>query len=70
MSKFYNVCSRKTILEKGTERKVYHKVGAIKVTDNGGWFLHLYQQPNTEFLIFPNHKEELPVIDFDYHETE
>jgi hypothetical protein len=39
------------------------------VTENGGWFLQLYQQPDTNFMIFPNYKENLPVIDFEAHET-
>lgn len=65
MTKFYNVCTRKTITRPNDEKKIYHKVGVIKVTENGGWFLQLYQQPNTDFLIFPSHNAELPVIDFE-----
>ena len=63
MPKFYNVCTRKTIPNTTGEKKLYHKVGVIKVTANGGWFLQMYHQPNTDFLIFPNHKEALPVIE-------
>jgi hypothetical protein len=64
MTKFYNVCTRKTIrLEKG-DKTLYHKVGVVKVTENGGWFLQMYHQPETDFLIFPSHNDELPVINF------
>ena len=52
-----------------TKKKIYHKVGVVKVTENGGWFLNMYHQPRTEFLIFPNHNEELPVIDFGDHDA-
>lgn len=69
MPKFYNVCTRKTIITDTEERNVYHKVGVIKVTQNGGWFLQLYWQPETDFMIFPNHKESLPVIEFDSDES-
>ncbi len=70
MTKFYNVVTRKTINQAAAhEKHIYHKVGVIKITDNGGWFLQLYQQPETDFMIFPNHKEELPVIDFGEHEA-
>lgn len=69
MTKFYNVCTRKTIhLDKG-DKTLYHKVGIVKVTENGGWFLQLYHQPETDFLIFPNHNDELPVINFDGNEA-
>ncbi|WP_299059176.1 hypothetical protein [uncultured Polaribacter sp.] len=70
MTKFYNVCTRKTINGINGEKKFYHKVGVVKVTENGGWFLQLYHQPETDFLIFPNHNDELPVINFDNNEVE
>ncbi|WP_338359468.1 hypothetical protein [Yeosuana marina] len=69
MTKFYNVCTRKTITSANGEKKLYHKVGVIKVTEKGGWFLQLYHQPETDFLIFPSHKDELPVINFDSNEA-
>jgi|TARA_B110000495_G_C22913276_1_gene533370 hypothetical protein len=69
MTKFYNVVTRKTINNKISDKHIYHKVGVVKVTENGGWFLQLYQQPDTNFMIFPNYKENLPVIDFEAHET-
>jgi hypothetical protein len=69
MTKFYNVVTRKTISGTATDKKIYHKVGAVKVTENGGWFLQLYHQPNTDFMIFPNHNESLPVINFSVDEA-
>ena len=70
MTKFYNVVTRKTINKNDNDKHIYHKVGVVKVTDNGGWFLQLYHQPNTDYLIFANHNENLPVIDFGTHEVE
>ncbi len=69
MTKFYNVCTRKVINGVNGEKKLYHKVGVVKVTDNGGWFLQLYWQPNTDFLIFPNQDDELPIINFESNEA-
>ena len=70
MTKFYNVVTRKTIGNgNATDKKIYHKVGTVKVTENGGWFLQLYLQPDTDFMIFPNHNESLTVIDFGIHEA-
>ncbi len=69
MTKFYNVCTRKTINTSSGEKKLYHKVGVVKVTENGGWFLQLYWQPDTDFLIFPNQDDELPVINFESNES-
>jgi len=64
MTKFYNVVTRKTVTNNTTDKRIYHKVGVIKITENGGWFLQMYQQPNTDFMVFPNHNDSLPVIDF------
>ena len=64
MSKFYNVVCRKVVSNELSDKKIYHKVGVLKVTQNGGWFLQLYHQPHTEYLIFPNHDDHLPVIEF------
>jgi hypothetical protein len=69
MTKFYNVVTRKTINKESDNKHIYHKVGVVKITENGGWFLQLYQQPNTDFMIFPNHNENLPIIDFGTHEV-
>ena len=69
MTTFYNVCTSKTIKSPSGDKKLYHKVGVVKVTDNGGWFLQLFQQPNTSFFIFPNQNEKLPVINYDNHEA-
>ncbi|MFD1063692.1 hypothetical protein ACFQ1Q_10585 [Winogradskyella litorisediminis] len=70
MTKFYNVVTRKTVNKGDNDKHIYHKVGVVKVTNNGGWFLQLYHQPDTNFMIFPNHNDNLPVIDFEVHETE
>ena len=68
MSKYYNVVSRK--LARGeSDKMIYHKVGVLKVTQNGGWFLQMYHQPNTDYLVFPNHNEALPVIEFGNHDA-
>ncbi|MCL7752462.1 hypothetical protein [Polaribacter sp. Z022] len=70
MTKFYNVVTRKTIHKENNDKHIYHKVGVVKVTENGGWFLQLYHQPDTDYMIFANHNENLPVIDFGTHEIE
>ena len=52
MTKFYNVVTRKTINTENNDKHIYHKVGVVKVTENGGWFLQLYHQPETDYMIF------------------
>ena len=70
MPTFYNVVSRKEIPGGDFGKKtVYHKVGTVKVTPNGGWYLSLFLFPHVDFQIFPNQGEELPVISFDDHEA-
>jgi len=69
MTKFYNVVTRKTISQNDVDKKIYHKVGVLKVTEGGGWFLQMYHQPNTDFMVFPNHNESLPVINLENNEA-
>ncbi|MFD2916858.1 hypothetical protein [Psychroserpens luteus] len=69
MTTFYNVCTRKEIKSPVGEKMIYHKVGVVKVTNNGGWFLQMYHQPETSFFIFPNQNEELPVINYESHDA-
>lgn len=64
MSKFYNVVSRKKIEGNTSDTTIFHKVGTVKVTPNGGWFLNLFHT-DMQFQIFPNHDDQLPVIDFE-----
>lgn len=70
MTKFYNVVTRKTINKENNDKHIYHKVGVVKVTENGGWFLQLYHQPDTDYMIFANHNENLPIINIEGNETE
>ncbi len=69
MSQFYNVVTRKIINDGGNQKTLHHKVGTVKVTPNGGWFLQLFLLPDVEFQIFPGHNNELPVIQFEDHES-
>lgn len=59
---YFNICSKKTIQTPEGEKNIFHKTGVIKVTENGGWFLQLFQHPHTDFHIFPKNDEQLPVI--------
>lgn len=61
--KYFNICSKRTITTSEGEKHLYNKIGIIKVTENGGWFMQLYQQPETDFQIFPSHDQKLPVIE-------
>ena len=62
MSKYYTVCSERIQADTLEAKSTFQKVGVVKITNNGGWFLQLYQQPETTFRIFPNTEEVLPVI--------
>lgn len=68
MSKFYNVVAKKIITTEDSQKPIYHKVGVVKVTPNGGWYLSLYHT-NMEFQIFPNLDDHLPVIEFESHDA-
>ncbi len=61
--KYFNICSKRTISTPEGEKQLYNKIGVIKVTENGGWFMQLYHQPEADFQIFPSHDQQLPVIE-------
>ena len=61
-TRYYNVCSERKQNDTLEVKNTFHKIGVLKITPNGGHYLHLYQQPETTFRIFPNNEGELPVI--------
>ena len=64
MATFQNVFTRKDINARGEEIRLWHKVGLIKETPGGGRYLQLFQQPETDFYIFPDDQpDELPVVE-------
>jgi len=62
MSTYYNICAEHTKTIDGKERTHFQKVGYIKATSNGGWYITLYHQPKTEFRVFGSTEDDLPVI--------
>ena len=62
MSTYYNVCAEHIHQANGEEKSIYKNVGTLKVTQNGGWFLHLYHQPDVTFRVFGN-EDNLPIIE-------
>jgi hypothetical protein len=61
--KYLNICSKRTINKDAVPKTIFHKVGVVKITENGGWFIQLYQQPDVDFQIFPSQDESLPTIE-------
>lgn len=53
---------KKYITDQGEEKVVWFTAGNIKVLPNGKKFLTLYQQPDTDFFVFEQREEVLPVI--------
>ena len=62
--RYYNVLTKKQFDNNGTNTTLWHKVGIIKVTANGGWFLQLFHQPETDFYIFEEKQKEQEDIQF------
>ncbi|MFT4969485.1 MAG: hypothetical protein ACI9O4_001232 [Chitinophagales bacterium] len=64
MSVFQNIFAKREIVANGEELKIWNKVGIIKTTKNGGKFLQMFHQPETDFFVFDEEKEEdLPIVD-------
>lgn len=60
----FNVLTKKTIPTKGEPTTLWHKIGLIKQTDSGHWYLQLFHQPDTDFYVYEQMADdkELPVI--------
>lgn len=64
MSVFQNVFAKREIVANGEQLKIWNKVGIIKTTKSGGKFLQMFHQPETDFFVFDEEKEEdLPIVD-------
>jgi len=61
--RYFNICSKKSVQANDGIKSIFNKVGIIKVTENGGWYMTLYQQPDTDFQVFPSQDESLPEIE-------
>ena len=63
LMRFLNVFTKKEFTNDGQTTTLWHKVGIIKQTKNGGTFLQLFQQPETDFYVFEDkEKEAIPDI--------
>lgn len=63
--KFYQVFSKKDYQHNGEDKTRWFKIGEIKVTNNGGKYLKLFQFPETDFIVLPEQddtSEDLLVI--------
>ncbi|MBN4051396.1 hypothetical protein JYU16_01130 [bacterium AH-315-M05] len=60
----FNICTKKEIDDNGEKKTLWFKVGVLKFTDKGKRYLHLFQQPQTQFYVFEQ-EEKLPDIQID-----
>lgn len=62
--KLFNVLTKKVIPTKGEPIVLWHKVGIIKQTMSGHWYLQMFHQPDTDFFVYEQAGEdkELPDI--------
>jgi hypothetical protein len=56
--RLFDICTRK-FYEKDGEKKVrWFRAGFMKETDKGSMYIRLFQQPETDFLVFENKEKE------------
>ncbi len=62
--RFLDILTKKQFMSGQEQVVLWHKVGVIKITDNGKWFLQLFHQPDTDFYVSEREakKEDLPEI--------
>ncbi len=47
----FNVLSKQEFIKDGESKKLFHKVGIIKITQTGKMYLQLFQFPNITFYV-------------------
>ena len=50
--KLFDVCSRRFYLKDGIRKVIWYKAGFLKETEKGARYLRLFNQPETDFLVF------------------
>lgn len=46
----FNVLTKKEFISEGEQKKLWHKVGVVKISKSGKMYLQLFHQPNVEFI--------------------
>jgi len=59
---YHDILTKKEFEVNGETQKLWFKAGNIKTLPNGRMFMTLFHQPNTDFYIFGQSDEALPVI--------
>ena len=50
--KLFDICSRRFYQKDGVRRVIWYKAGFMKETDKGARYLRLFNQPETDLLVF------------------
>jgi hypothetical protein len=56
--RLFNVLTKKIITKDGQPLTLWHRVGLIKTTQSGNWYLQMFHQPDTDFYIVECKQEE------------
>ena len=56
--RLFNVLTKRVIPTKGEPTTLWHKVGLIKVTNSGHWYLQLFLFPDIDFFVYEQEAEE------------
>lgn len=54
----FNVLSKQEFIKDGETKKLWHKVGIIKITQSGKMYLQLFQFPNVTFYVVEPKKHQ------------
>jgi hypothetical protein len=68
--RFYDVLTKKEFNNGKELVRLWHKVGVIKVANNGRWFLQMFHQPETDFFVFEHEAKDGDLPDIQIGEEE
>ena len=56
--RLFDICTRKFYEKDGETKVKWYRAGIMKETDKGTRFIRLFQQPETDFLVFEKQETE------------
>jgi len=56
--RLFDICTRKFYEKDGEAKVKWYRAGIMKETDQGTRFIRLFQQPETDFLVFEKKEPE------------
>ncbi|MEX0968398.1 MAG: hypothetical protein WD077_14275 [Bacteroidia bacterium] len=66
----FNVFSKREFIAGGEQKRLWHRVGIIKLSQSGRMFLQLFHQPDVDYHCIEPEEKQVPTIQLEDEEEE